>query len=480
MKLTFFAAAFNAVAFQGQRSGCGEFAINACCLCTGSWMRSLTVAALIAVQLLLWGGAAGGAENWPQFRGPDGDGHSDATGLPLKWSETNNVKWKTPIHDRAWSSPVVWGGQVWVTTATEDGTKLFAVCVNRDTGSIIHDLKLFDVPNPQFAHKFNSYGSPTPVIEEGRIYVTFGSPGTACLDTRTGQVLWQRRDFVCNHFRGAGSSPIIYRDLLLMNFDGSDHQFIVALDKKTGKTIWRKERSIDYQDLEADGKPKLDGDLRKAFSTPHVALIEGKPVLLSQGAKAHYGYDPLTGEEFFRVEERNCHSAASRPVLGQGLIFFSAGFSRGTLLAVDPGKIGGAGPHVIDTSEESKSAPGQLHLVWKSMRNVPNKPSLLVVDNLLFMIDDGGVASCLDAKTGIEVWRERIGGNYSASPVYAEGRIYFFSEEGKSTVIQASREFKKLAENKLDDGFMASPAIAGKAFFLRTKKQLYSISEGSP
>ncbi len=426
---------------------------------------------------LILASAALGAENWPQFRGPDGDGHSDAKGLPLTWSETSHVKWKTAIHDRAWSSPVIWGGQIWMTTATEDGTKLFAVCVDRETGKIIHDLKIFEVANPQFAHKFNTYGSPTPVAEAGRVYVTFGSPGTACLDTQTGEVVWQRRDFVCNHFRGAGSSPIVFRDLLIMNFDGSDHQFIVALDKKTGKTVWRKERSVDYKDLGPDGKPQIDGDLRKAFSTPHVAMFEGRPVLISQGAKAHYGYDPMTGEEFWRVEERSCHSASARPVAGQGLVFLETGFSRGILLAVDPGKLGGSGPRVIDASEEAKGSPDQLHLVWKTMRNVPNKPSVLLVDNLIFMIDDGGIASCLEAKTGVEVWRERVGGNYSASPAWAENRIYFFNEEGKTTVIDASREFKKLAENKLDDGFMASPAIAGRALYLRSKKNLYRIED---
>ena len=430
-----------------------------------------------ALASLLWTGPASGAGNWPQFRGPDGDGHSDAKGLPLTWSESEHVKWQTPIHDRGWSSPVVWDNQVWMTTATEDGTKLFAVCVDRQTGHIVHDLKLFDVANPQFAHKFNTYASPTPVIEAGRMYVTFGSPGTACLDTKTERVLWERRDFVCNHYRGAGSSPILFRNLLIMNFDGSDHQFIVALDKKTGKTAWQKERSIDYKDLGPDGKPQIEGDLRKAFSTPHVATLDGQPVLISQGAKAHYGYEPLTGEELWRVEERSCHSAATRPVVGQGLVFLPTGFSRGILLAVDPGKLGGSGPRVIDAATDTKTEPGHLRLAWKATRNVPNKPSVTLVGDLLFMIDDGGIASCLEAKTGAEVWRERVGGNYSASPVYADRRIYFFSEEGKTTVLETGRQFKKLAENKLEDGFMSSPAIAGQAFFLRTKQHLYRIEE---
>jgi outer membrane protein assembly factor BamB len=418
-------------------------------------------------------------ENWPQFRGPNGDGQSDAKGLPLTWSETENVKWKTPIHGKAWSCPVVWGNQVWLTTATEDGRELFVVCVDRDTGKILRDQKLFDVANPQFCHKFNSYASPTPVIEEGRIYVTFGSPGTACLDTQIGKVLWERRDLECNHFRGAGSSLILYGNLLIMNFDGSDHQFIVALDKKTGKTVWRKNRSIDYKDLGPDGKPELEGDLRKAFATPHVASLDGKPVLISSGAKAHYAYEPLTGEELWRVEERSSHSAGARPVVGHALVFIPTGWSQGQILAIQPGRKG----EVIDANATAAEASGsneartRLQVVWKSKRSVPKKPSLLLVDDLLFMVDDGGIAGCLEAKTGAEVWRERVGGNYSASPIYAEGRIYFFSEEGKTTVIEAGRQFKKITENQLDDGFMASAAIAGKALFLRTKTHLYRIEK---
>jgi len=195
------------------------------------------------------------AEDWPQFRGPNGDGCSDSRDLPLTWSESENVKWKTPVHGRAWSSPVISGDQVWLTTATEDGRELFVVCVDRGTGTILRDEKVFEVEKPQFCHQFNSYASPTPVIEPGRVYVTFGSPGTACLDSKTGEVLWERRDFVCNHYRGAGSSPILYGNLLIMNFDGSDHQFVTALDKRTGKTLWRTERSIDFKDLGPDGKP---------------------------------------------------------------------------------------------------------------------------------------------------------------------------------------------------------------------------------
>lgn len=402
------------------------------------------------------------AENWPQFRGPDGDGHSDAKGLPLTFSETEHVKWKTAIHGKGWSSPVVWGSQVWLTTATEDGTELSVVCLDKDSGKVLRDEVLFRVATPQFCHKFNSYASPTPVIEDGRVYVTFGSPGTACLDAKSGKILWQRTDFVCNHFRGAGSSPIVWENLLIMNFDGSDTQFIAALDKNTGKTAWRTERSVDYKDIGKDGKPEADGDWRKAFGTPHVFVQDGKPVLLSSGAKAHYAYEPATGKEIWRIDDPAHHSAAARPVVGLGMVFIAAGFSQGEVFAL---KLGGQG--ALDPSQ----------VVWRMKKSAPNKPSLLLDDGLMYTNNDGGIVSCLDAKTGEVQWSQRVQGNYSASPIFADGRIYVSSEEGKVAVLAPGREFKLLAENKLEDGFMASPAVSGKALFLRTKTHLYRIEE---
>src|SRR5207249_6217513 len=224
----------------------------------------------VFISLVAFSASLVAADNWPQFRGPTGDGRSDAKGLPVTFGENDHVKWKTPIHGKGWSCPVIWGSQVWMTTATEDGKELSVVCVDKESGKILHDKILFRVAEPQFCHKFNSYASPTPVIEDGRVYVTFGSPGTACLDTRDAKVLWERRDFVCNHFRGAGSSPIVWNDLLIHHFDGSDHQFIVALDKKTGKTVWEVKRSVDYKDLDPSGHPQAEGDWRKGFATPHV------------------------------------------------------------------------------------------------------------------------------------------------------------------------------------------------------------------
>jgi len=427
-------------------------------------LKSSLVPLLVSAALLL-SLPARGEENWPQFRGPTAQGISDATNLPLTWSETEHVKWKTAIHGKAWSSPVVFRNQVWLTTATEDGRELSAIAVDRATGKILHDRKLFAVAEPQYADKFNSYGSPTPVIEAGRVYITFGSPGTACLDTATGQTLWERRDLPCNHWRGAGSSPTLWNNLLILHFDGADHQYVIALDKKDGRTVWKTDRSVDFKDLTPEGKPIRDGDFRKAFSSPLVITHEGKPYLISVGSKATYCYEPATGKELWRVEEHKHHSGSVRPVVGHGMVYTATGLAKGELLAV---KLGGAG-NVTGT-----------HVAWKATRNVPNRPSPVLVGDLLFMVNqDGGIVTCLEAKTGEQLWSERLPGlgNHSASPTYADGRLYFFNENGHGLVIEAGRQFKVLAENKLEAGCMASPAIAGQALFVRTKTHLYRIEK---
>ena len=401
---------------------------------------------------------------WPQFRGPEGNGHASSPDLPLTWAEGKNVRWKTAVHGRAWSSPVILDGQIWMTTATPDGRQLFAVAVDRDSGKVLFDLKLFDVATPQYAHPFNSYASPSPVVEPGRVYVTFGAPGTAAIDTKTGKVVWERRDFECNHFRGAGSSPILFGDLLLMHFDGSDHQFVVALDKRTGKTVWRTERSIDFQDLGPDGKPKADGDFRKAFSTPQIVTVGGRSIMVSLGSKGLYGYDPRTGEEIWRIVERGSHSGSTRPVAGHGLVYVPMGFDAAQLLAVRP---------------DGKGDVAATHVAWRFGKGAPSKPSILLVGDLIFMVNDAGIVATVDARSGEMVWRGRIDGTYSASPLFAGGRIYAFNEDGKTTVLEAGREFKVLAENFLEDGFMASPAVDGRALYLRTRTHLYRIEDSA-
>jgi outer membrane protein assembly factor BamB len=415
-------------------------------------------AALIATTLI----APALQADWPQFRGPDGSGRTESTGLPLTWAEDRHVTWKVPVHGRAWSSPVILGDQIWVTTATPDGKELSALALDRRTGKVIHDLRLFQVEKPQFAHAFNSYASPTPVIEKGRVYVTFGSPGTAAIDTATGKILWERRDLECNHFRGAGSSPIIHDNLLIMHFDGSDVQYLVALDKRTGRTVWKTPRSIDFQDLRPDGTPEADGDFRKAFSTPHVATFGGRPILISLGSKAAYAYEPDTGKELWRLEERTNHSASTRPQVGHGMIFYQSGLPNGHLIAVKP---------------DARGLASDANIVWRLTRAVPQKPSIVLVGNEIFMVNDRGIVSCVDAKTGEVVWTDRLRGEYTASPIHAAGRVYFFSEDGRTTVIEASRQFKVLGESQMGDGWMASAAIDGNAFILRSRTHLYRVEE---
>ena len=422
-----------------------------------------SLAKRLVLGALLVAATAVDAVDWPQFRGPLGTGHiPGGQALPVEWSETKNIDWKVELPGRAWSSPVVWGDKVWLTTADEKGNKLTGLCVDADSGKIIFEKQLFAIAEPQFAHKFNTYASPTPVAEGGRVYLTWGSPGTACLDAKTKEVLWSRDDFVCDHFRGAGSSPILHGDLLILTFDGADHQFVVALDKRTGKTVWRTNRSVDFQDLGADGKPFRDGDLRKGYSTPLVIRHGGVTQLVSVGAMACYAYDPMSGKELWRITERAQHSASTRPVYGHGLLFYPTGFAKGQLLAVDPG---------------AKGEAAGTHIRWRLKRSVSNKPSVLLIGELIFMIDDGGITSCVGAKTGKVVWSERVGGNYSASPVTDGERIFFFSEEGKTTAIAATPEYKVLATSQLDGGFMASPAVHGSAWILRTKTHLYRIGK---
>lgn len=405
--------------------------------------------------------------DWPEFRGPWGDGHVSAPddtkpiGLPLHWSDTENVKWKTEIPDRGWSTPVVMGGQVWLTTATLDGHDFFAICVDAETGQVRFNEKLFHSDSPEpLGNSVNSYATPSPAIETGRVYIHFGSYGTACLDTTTRKVLWERRDLPCRHYRGPASSPIIFENLLILTMDGVDVQYLIALDKKTGQTIWKTNRSVAWNDEDSQDQMVKDGDRRKAHSTPLIVKVNGKQQMLTAGAKAAYAYDPLTGRELWRVRY-DAWSAAPRPLYRQGLAYLITGFGGKTeLWAV---RVDGQGD-VTDTQ-----------VAWKFDKMVAKTASPILVDGLLYMVSDDGMLTCLEAETGSQVWRERIGGNYAASPIYADGRLYFFNQQGKTTVLKPGRSFEAVATNTLASGFMASPAVAGKALFLRTKTHLNRI-----
>lgn len=432
----------------------------------GFWSRGVkrestsleTAPGWFAMVLLLSLGARGMALeqhasslNWPEFRGPTADGHAGSLGLPLTWSETDHVVWKTPIHDHGWSSPVVWQNQIWVTTAKEDGTQLFAVCVDRDTGEVVQDVKVFDVENPGHVAAVNSFASPTPAIEAGRLYVHYGTYGTACLDTSSGQVLWTRRDLNCDHHEGPGSSPILYEDWLIVHVDGRDVQYVIALDKATGETVWKTNRSIDYS--------QFSDNMRKAFCTPTVIDTGTRKELISPGAKAIMGYDPATGEELWKIRHDGW-SLVPRPIFGHGLVFFVNDFESPELWAIRPGGTG----DVTDSN-----------VVWRIRQAVPAQPSVLLIDDCLYTIADSGIVSCIDAQTGNVIWKNRMGGNYAASPIYTDRRIYCFGQDGTTTVLEPGPEYKVLAVNQLEGELKASPAVAGRALFVRTRTHLYRI-----
>lgn len=401
---------------------------------------------------------AAAADRWPEFRGPDGVGVSDATGLPISWGEQEHVRWKTPIHGKGWSSPVVWDNQLWLTTATEDGKELFVLCVDHATGKVSHDVKVFEVREPQSmgdAQSYNSYASPTPIIEAGRVYAHFGSAGTVCLDTATGKVLWTRSDLPCNHHRGAASSPVLFQTLLILTFDGFDQQYLVALDKATGETRWKQPRNIDYG--------TDNGDRKKAFSTPGIFTIDGQAQLVSPSAAATAAYDPATGRELWRVYHGGMNVAA-RPQFGKEQFYLCTGDGPTQLLAVRPG---GAG-------DLTKS-----HVNWTTVRGAPNRSTPLLLSDLLYVVGGTGVASCIETKTGSVVWQERLGGEFIASPVAAEGHVYFFNREGAGFVMAVGRQAKVLGRNQLKDGCMATPAIAGNALYVRTITHLYKIAQGN-
>lgn len=413
--------------------------------------------------------------DWKQWRGPTGQGHANAN-LPTEWSETKNVKWRTPIPGKGWSSPVIEGNQIWMTASLEtpaskeeiaerlkkntggvpvnvlSSVSLHVVCVDKRNGKLLQNLKVITKKQPQWVHKLNSYASPSPIIEDGRIYCHFGSYGTVCINAKTGKVAWRNEKLWVNHENGPGSTPVLWKDFLIFHMDGSDKQFVVALDKKTGREKWRTART---------GKMNANPQLKKSYGTPLIVKADGRDTLFSPAADWLYGYDPATGHEHWKIAYGMLgFSVVPRPVTGHGMLFMSTSFMRPQLLAV----------------RYEKTA--QPHIVWKYNRGVSNQPSpILVGDELYFISDSGGLVTCLNAHTGDVHWRERIGGNYSASPLHATGKIYFHSREGETTVLKTGKIFKVLAKNKLAGQHMASAAVDGNALILRTDKALYRIEE---
>ncbi|HVC95402.1 MAG TPA: PQQ-binding-like beta-propeller repeat protein [Pirellulales bacterium] len=400
-------------------------------------------------------GLSSAGDDWPQFRGPGGQGHADARELPVEWSESKNVAWKTSVPGKGWSSPVIAGETIWLTTALDAGQSLRAVAIDRRSGSIAHDIEVARPESPPKINDKNSYASPTPVIDDGRVYVHFGTFGTACLDATTGRQLWRNEELKLNHSEGPGSSPVVHGDLLLVNCDGIDAQYVAAFDKHTGEVVWKTPRSGPFND---------DPQQRKAFSTPLVIDVGGTSQLVSPGAERVAAYDPATGQELWHVNYDG-FSNVPRPLFAHGLLFVCTGYMRPQLWAIRPGGEG-------DLTESA--------VVWRCPKQAPANPSPILVGEELYMVSDAGVLTCLDAQSGSEHWQKRMGGNFSASPLYADRRLYLSSEEGTTHVVEPGRKFKPLASNQLDGRMMASPAAVGRSLFLRTEEHLYRIETTPP
>lgn len=433
---------------------------------------------ICCIALLLVPQTVMSAGEWPQFRGPDGQGRSSATNLPVTWSESENVAWKTDIPGEGHSSPVISGNQIWVTTAIAEklseeeekarlskiknpnGLKLAgtlslqAILISRDSGRLEKQIELFRISSPEPKHSLNSYASPTPVIAGNFLYCHFGTYGTACIDRQSGKVVWRQDTIHVDHQNGPGSSPVVWNDLLIAHFDGIDEQFLAALDCATGDVRWRTKRS---------GEMDAKVEFRKAYGTPLIMESAGTPIVVSPAANWVYGYDARDGREIWRAHYGKLgFSTVPRPVAEGSRVFISTSYLQPRLLAVD----------ITGTGDVTES-----HVKWTLDRQAPRKPSMLVVQGRLYTVTDNGIAACLSSSDGSEIWKARLGGDFSASPLYADGRVYFCGQDGRTTVLQEGAELKELAKNALDGRIMASPAVAGSSLYLRTEQALYCIAK---
>jgi len=392
------------------------------------------------------------AFDWPQFRGPDGQGHAAGRGLPLHWNEKKNVVWKVPVPGKGWSSPVVQGQQIWLTTAV--GKTLRVLCLDRETGRLQQNVVVFRKKTLSRIHPSNSYATPTLVLEPHRVYAHFGSHGTACLSTN-GKILWTT---VLNHYHhhGPAGSPIVVDDVLFVapfykknvRQEIDEFQFIAALDKNTGQIRWKKKRT----------------DSSHYYATPLAIDVNATTQVISPGANRVTAYDLVSGEELWWCRFKG-YAIVPRPVFGHGLVFVCTGYDPpASLLAIRPDGRG----DVTDT-----------HIAWELKKQVPLCPSPLLVGNELYLLNEKGFVSCVDAKIGKVHWKERIGGKYYASPLSADDRIYFLSTTGTTQVVSPGITFQRLATNRLagEESVFASIAVSDRSFFIRTERSLYRIEE---
>lgn len=410
---------------------------------------------LLLTALLGSSASALSSDAWPQFRGPTQNGYSEARGVAIEWSEQKNVKWKTPIPGEGWSSPIVAEGRIWLTTAVDGGKSLRALAVEFETGKVLHDVEVFRNDPPPPIHKRNTYASPTGLIDGDAVYVHFGPMGTARLDAKSGSIQWENRSLLYDPQNGPGGSLAAWKDKLLVPCDGTDAQYEVALDKATGKVVWKAGRSAISELM------NLPADMRKAYGTPVLAKIDGRVQSLTTASNRLYALDPDTGKELWHFDYPRGFSNVPLPVVSDGVMVVSTGFMKPSLLGI---KVGGA-----------KGDATRSHLLWKQNAGAPDQCSPIIIKDRVYATTSGGILSCLHLRTGEIVWKERIGSDFAASPVYVDGRIYFFAAAGPCTVIEPGDTFKKVAENTLDEGCMASPAVWGRSLIVRTKTHLYRI-----
>lgn len=384
------------------------------------------------------------AADWPEFRGPGQQGHSEETGLPLTWGAEKNVVWKRDIPGLGWSSPAVAGGMVWLTTGIDEGRSLRVLTLDAATGEIERSIEVFAPTEPGSVHGKNSHASPTPVIDGGRIFVHFGAHGTACLST-DGEVLWKTR-LEYNHRHGPAGSPVVVGDRVVIACDGTDVQFVVGLDAATGREVWRQPR----------------GEGRMAYSTPTLASVGGRPLVVSCGGEFVVAYDPGSGAERWRFRYPGGYSNVPRPVTAFGLAFVSSGYDDAVFYALPL---------------DAEGAIDDAQVVWKTSKGAPRNASPLVVGDELYLVSDNGVVSCLDARSGNLHWQERLGGDCTASPLHAEGRVYVTDENGVTTVFAPGKTYRALAKNEVPGRTLASLAAADGALFLRTDTAIYRLDE---
>jgi len=406
---------------------------------------------------------------WPAKTGPTHDGivpPTEAARVPLEWDGTSgrNIAWRVALDGEGHSTPVIGGDLVWFTAATADGRRQFVYGIDRHSGGIVHHRLVFENDAPEdLGNPVNNYASPSPVLEEDALYVHFGTYGTARIDPATGETVWERRDINVRHYRGPGSSPVIHGGLLILTFDGIDAQFVTALDKKTGKTVWKTPRTTDYGDLDAEGHPTRGGDMRKAFHTPAVFEIGGREVLVSIGSHAAFGYDATTGKELWTLRHGGFNAAIPPLRLG-GLLILNTGAERAHTLGVR-----------ID--DKMTGDITESHVLWDREKRNASESAPVLVNGILYQTTRGGIVSAVEAKTGRDLWEDRLAGQHLPGPVVIGGKLLFSNDRGQTFVVRASAEkFELLGTNQLAESITASPAVADGALFLRAKGALYKIA----